>query len=188
MTRLDVDISEFRFLASRITKKMGKRALTKGVNAGGRHVRMVLPRAIEEQGNFKAGSIKRRSKARAAYAGSENPAYRLEMPGEVGVAKLRSLAGPRKGKAGPLRFRSGFGKRRIVFSQAEVTGQGKTKAFRLLAARGRRARHVGGVRLPRDLFTNPEYVGIQKALRDAAERSMAAYENAIRIALAKRRP
>ena len=69
-----------------------------------------------------------------------------------------------------------------------MTGQGKTKAFRLLAARGRRARHVGGVRLPRDLFTNPEYVGIQKALRDAAERSMAAYENAIRIALAKRRP
>ena len=187
MTNVVIDARDAERLARSFTKSMARRALTKAINAGGRSLRMGMPPAIEAQAGAKRGAIKRGSRARAAYAGSETPQYRLEMPGAIPVTKLKSVKGPRRAKTGKLSFRSGFQKRRTVFSSAEVEGQGKTKAFSLTPARGLRRRFVGGTRLPRDLFTNASYAGIQAELRSAVEASAEAFQLAVATALQKKR-
>ena len=135
MTAIRIETKGLDAALRAVSEKTARRIIVGGVNETGKSLRRDIPAALEQQ--LGARGIRSRTKARAAFAGSSTPAYRLMLPRRVSVFQLkrkqfktvRDAKGHRRVK---LSFKN-FDKK-LVFASVRREGKGRSRAIKLTAA------------------------------------------------------
>ena len=172
-----------------VSDKTAKRVIVGGVNEVGKTLRRQIPAALEEQ--LGARGIRTRTKARAAFAGSSTPAYRLSLPKRVSVFQLknkqfRPVRDARGHRRVRLSFRNFDGK--LVFGSVRREGKGKSRAVKLTAAGDRPERFLRGVTIPRTILDEKSrFPGVDQAVKAGREAAIARMQAALAKAGRSRR-
>ena len=181
---------DFAALARTFNERTTRKMIVAGVNAAGKEFRTSLPTALQTQ--LQARKIKSRSRARAAFAGSATPRYRLTMPKYIPPTDLRTLKFTRRGRGRKDRsvvtsFRD-WDRSKIVFARTRKEGKGSGRKIRLLAAGKLGARNVGGIPIPRSILDDrSKFPGPAAIPAQARDKAVAAMALAVNKALASRR-